>query len=275
MSEGVLPTDARREGLSTSEAWGANWIAFVTTVRKELLRIWRIWPQTILPPVITTALYFVIFGPVLGDRIGAMEGFTYLQYVTPGLIMMAIITNAYQNTSSSFFGAKFQSHLEEMLVSPMPSWAILLGYTVGGALRGLTVGAIVTITSLFFADLRVHNLWMTAGVAVLTALGFSLAGFVNAIFARTFDDVSIVPTFVLTPLTMLGGVFYSVSLLPPLWEKVSLFNPILYMVNGFRHGILGASDIDPVASLAILLLFALSFFALGLTLLRRGTGIRS
>ena len=252
-----------------------NWVAFLTTVRKELVRVARIWPQTILPPVITTALYFVIFGPVLGDRIGVMEGFTYLQYVTPGLIMMAIITNSYQNTSSSFFGAKFQNHVEEMLVSPMSNSVILLGYTVGGALRGLVVGAIVTVTSLFFADLRIDNMAITLAVAVLTALAFSLGGFVNAMVASTFDDVSIVPTFVLTPLTMLGGVFYSVSLLPSFWQKVSYANPILYMVNGFRHGILGTSDIAVGQSILILVAFTLFFFFLGLTLLHRGVGIRS
>ena len=252
-----------------------NWVAFVTTVRKEVKRVARIWPQTILPPVITTALYFVIFGPVLGDRIGVMAGFTYLQYVTPGLIMMAIITNSYQNTSSSFFGAKFQHHVEEMLVSPMSHATILLGYTVGGALRGLVVGAIVTGTSLFFADLRIHSVAITTLVAVLTAVSFSLAGFVNAMIARTFDDVAIVPTFVLTPLTMLGGVFYSVSLLPDFWEKVSYANPILYMVNGFRHGILGTSDIALLHSFLILAIFTVAFFALGLYLLGRGVGIRS
>lgn len=253
----------------------ADWVAFLTTVRKELVRILRIWPQTILPPVITTALYFVIFGPVLGDRIGVMAGFTYLQYVTPGLIMMAIITNSYQNTSSSFFGAKFQHHVEEMLVSPMSHNAILLGYTVGGSLRGLLVGVIVTFTSLFFADLSVEHPLLTFGVALLTALTFSLAGFVNALLARTFDDVSIVPTFVLTPLTMLGGVFYSVTLLPDVWESVSYANPILYMVNGFRHGILGTSDISVQLSLGLLFVCAALFYCLALALLRRGVGIRS
>ncbi|HVS13343.1 MAG TPA: ABC transporter permease [Thermoanaerobaculia bacterium] len=252
-----------------------SWIAFVTTVRKEVSRILRIWSQTILPPVITTTLYFIIFGPILGNRIGTMEGFTYLQYVTPGLIMMAVITNSYTNVVSSFFGAKFQHHVEEMLVSPMPSWAILFGYAAGGVFRGLLVGAMVAVVSLGFADLRVAHPWITLSVATLTAIAFAFAGFINAMIARNFDDVSIVPTFVLTPLTMLGGVFYSVALLPDLWRNVSYANPILYMVNAFRFGVLGAADMGIVTSYGLLLVFIATFYLAAHVMLQRGVGLRS
>ncbi|REJ76617.1 MAG: ABC transporter permease [Acidobacteria bacterium] len=251
------------------------WVGFVTTVRKEVVRILRIWAQTILPPVITTTLYFIIFGPILGDRIGQMEGVTYLQYVTPGLIMMAVITNSYQNVVSSFFGAKFQSHVEEMLVSPMPDSAILFGYAIGGVFRGLLVGLMVSLTSLFFAALPVAHPMLTIAVAVLTSVAFSFGGFINALLARNFDDVAIVPTFVLTPLTMLGGVFYSVSLLPEPWRSVSFANPILYMVNAFRYGILGDSDIAIGLSLLILSGFIVLFYVAALLLLKRGTGLRA
>ena len=262
-------------GSAHVSALRANWVAYCTTVRKEILRIVRIWAQTILPPVITTSLYFVIFGPVLGNRIGNMDGYTYLQYVTPGLIMMAVITNSYQNVVSSFFGAKFQRHVEEMLVAPMSELSILLGYVTGGVFRGLVVGACVGVVSLFFARLSIASVIHTVLIALLTAVVFALGGFVNAMLARNFDDVAIVPTFVLTPLTMLGGVFYSVSLLPPLWKSVSLANPILYMVNGFRYGILGRSDIDLSVAYAVLALFILVFFTLSFAMLRSGRGIRS
>ena len=197
------------------------WVGFATTVRREIHRVLRIWPQTLLPPVITTCLYFIIFGPVLGDRIGQMQGYTYLQYVTPGLIMMAVLTNSYQNVVSSFFGAKFQHHIEEVLVSPMSSQSILLGYAVGGVFRGLVIGAVVGLVALFFADLPVVHPMLTIAVAVLTSVAFAFGGFINAMVARNFDDISIVPTFVLTPLTMLGGVFYSVNLLAEPWQTLS------------------------------------------------------
>ncbi len=244
-------------------------------MRKEVVRIMRIWPQTILPPVITTSLYFVIFGPILGGRIGQMEGYTYLQYVTPGLIMMAVITNSYQNVVSSFFGAKFQRHVEEMLVSPMPPSAILLGYVAGGVFRGMLIGLIVSVVSLAFARLPVMNPFLVISMAIMTAVAFALGGFINALLARNFDDVAIVPTFVLTPLTMLGGVFYSVNLLPDLWRLVSYANPILYMVNGFRFGILGTADISPGVAYAVLGSFIAAFYLTAHTMLVRGTGIRS
>ncbi|MFK7743165.1 MAG: ABC transporter permease [Planctomycetota bacterium] len=252
-----------------------SWVGFATTVRREVHRVLRIWPQTLLPPVITTSLYFIIFGPILGTRIGQMEGYTYLQYVTPGLIMMAVLTNAYQNVVSSFFGAKFQHHIEEMLVSPMSSQSILLGYAVGGVFRGLLIGAIVGVVALFFADLPIVHPLLTVTVAVLTSVAFAFGGFINAMVARNFDDISIVPTFVLTPLTMLGGVFYSVSLLPEPWQTISYANPILYMVNAFRFGILGRSDMPITIAFGVLSLFIVGFYLAAVMMLRRGIGIRS
>lgn len=219
------------------------WIAFKTLVAKEIHRFARLWVQTIIPPSITISLYFVIFGNLIGSRIGEMGGFTYMQFVVPGLIMMAIITNSYSNVVSSFFGARFQQYIHEILVSPMPNFVILLGYVVGGVSRGLCVALLVTVLSLFFTQLPVHNIFIVIGMVLMTSVLFSLLGFINAAFAESFDDISIIPTFVLTPLIYLGGVFYSVSLLPEFWQWVSKLNPILYMVNGFRYGILGVSDI--------------------------------
>lgn len=216
-----------------------NYIAFKTILIKEFLRFIRIWIQTVLPPAITMVLYFVIFGNLIGSQIGDIHGFTYMEYIVPGLIMLGIIANAYANVVSSFFGAKFQRHIEEMLVSPTPNYVILLGFIGGGVVRGLTVGAAVFLVSLFFTHLQIHNIFITISVVFLTAVLFSLAGFINGIFARSFDDISIVPTFVLTPLTYLGGIFYSIDMLPPFWQTVSLANPILYMINAFRFGIIG------------------------------------
>ncbi|MFT6492365.1 MAG: ABC-2 type transport system permease protein, partial [Porticoccus sp.] len=210
---------------------GQQWVAFTTILVKEVRRFMRIWQQTLLPPAITIALYFVIFGKLIGPRIGEMSGFTYIEFVVPGLIMMSVITNAYGNVVSSFFGTKFQRSIEELLVSPVPNYIILLGYVIGGVVRGLAVGVIVTLLSLFFTDLQVSHLGVTVAIVFLTAVLFALAGFINAVFANSFDDISIIPTFVLTPLTYLGGVFYSISMLPPFWQAVSLANPVLYMVN--------------------------------------------
>ena len=235
--------------------WNIQRRAFVTIVRREIRRFMRIWLQTLVPPAITIALYFVVFGNLIGSRIGQMGGYDYMQFVVPGLIMMAVIQNSYANVVSSFFGSKFQNNIEELLVSPVTEGVILAGYVVGGMMRGLIVGGIVTLMALFFADLPIHNLWITLSMVFLTALVFSIAGFINAIFAESFDDISIVPTFVLTPMIYLGGVFYSVSLLPDFWVKISLANPILYMVNGFRYGILGSSDIDISRAYAMLFLF--------------------
>lgn len=251
------------------------YVALKTIVIKEVLRFSRIWVQTIVPPVITTSLYFIIFGHLIGSRIGKMDGYSYMEFIVPGLVMMAVITNSYSNVVSSFFGAKFSRHVEELIVSPVPNWLILLGYVLGGMARGLAVGIAVSTVSLLFTHLWIENIAVTVTIALLTAALFSLAGFINAIFANSFDDISIVPTFVLTPLTYLGGVFYSINLLPGFWKELSLANPILYMVNAFRKGMLGTSDIPLGVSYAIILGFIFVLFAVALNLLNRGVGIRS
>ena len=253
---------------------GLNLVALKTIVRKEMVRVLRIWVQTIVPPAITMTLYFIIFGNLIGRRIGTMDGFDYMQYIAPGLIMMSVITNSYGNVVSSFFGAKFGRHVEEMLVSPMANATIILGHVAGGVLRGLLVGLLVTCIALFFTRLEVRYPLIMISIVLLSSVVFALAGFINAVFAKKFDDISIVPTFVLTPLTYLGGVFYSISLLPEFWQNVSLANPILYMVNAFRYGILGTSDIGIGTAYLILLAFVVILFAACQELMRRGVGIR-
>jgi ABC-2 type transport system permease protein len=257
--------------MNTSE----KFIAFRTIVTKEILRFARIWIQTVLPPMITTALYFVIFGNLIGPRIGDMGGFRYMEFIIPGLIMMAVITNSYANVVSSFYGSKFQRHIEEMLVTPVPYYVIVLGFISGGVARGLTCGIAVTVVSLVFSPLNIHSLPVMLSMILLTAILFSLAGLINGVYARTFDDISIIPTFVLTPLTYLGGIFYSITMLPDFWQNVSLANPILYMINAFRYGFLGVSDISLVASYAISLGFILALYALSIYLLHKGQGIRT
>ena len=254
--------------------WQQTWIAYCTIVRKEVTRFMRIWQQTLIPPVITTSLYFVIFGNLIGSRIGSMGGHRYMDFIVPGLILMSVITNAYANVSSSFFSGKFQRSIEEIQVSPMPSSVILLGYVTGGIVRGLLVGSVVTVVSVFFSQLSIHNILVMMSVIVLTALLFSLGGFLNGLFARKFDDISIVPTFILTPLTYLGGIFYSIQLLPTFWQQVSYSNPILYMINAFRYGFLGTSDIDLSISYGIIILFSVILFFTNLKLLNQGYGIR-
>ena len=249
--------------------------AYLTIVIKEFLRFVRIWPQTLVPPAITTGLYIVIFGGLIGPRIGEMAGFSYMQFIIPGLIMMSIITNAYANVVSSFYLAKYSHSVEEMLVSPLPNSIILLGYLSGGVARGLMVGALVLAVSLFFTELHLHSLAVGISITVLTAVLFSLAGFINAIYANSFDDISIIPTFVLTPLTYLGGIFYSISMLPPFWQEVSRLNPILYMINAFRYAMLGVSDIPLTISYATITAFIVVLFIIALRLLARGKGIRS
>jgi ABC-2 type transport system permease protein len=249
-------------------------MAFLTIVIKEVRRFVRIWPQTLVPPAITVALYYVIFGSLIGSRIGPMGGFDYMQFVVPGLIMMAVITNSYANVVSSFFGAKFQHSIEELLVSPTPNWIILLGFTLGGVARGLCVGLIVTLLSLAFTHLHVEHLLLTMLVVFLTAVLFSMAGLINAVFANSFDDISIVPTFVLTPLTYLGGVFYSIELLPPFWRAVSQANPILHMVNAFRYGVLGVSDVHVGTALGMICLFIAAGWFYCLHLLNSGKRLR-
>ena len=251
-----------------------NAVAIRTLVHKELVRILRIWVQTIVPPAITMTLYFIIFGNLIGRRIGTMDGFDYMQFIAPGLIMMSVITNSYGNVVSSFFGAKFGRHVEEMLVSPMSNSAIIIGHVAGGLIRGLMVGALVTIIALFFTKLSVAHPLITLSMVVLSSIVFSLMGFINAVFAKKFDDISLIPTFVLTPLTYLGGVFYSISLLPEFWQDVSRANPILYMVNAFRYGILGTSDISIAYAYGIVLFFVVTLFSACLYLLNRGVGIR-
>ena len=251
-----------------------NWVGLKTIVAKEVIRVLRIWIQTIVPPAITMTLYFIIFGNLIGRRIGSMDGFDYMQYIAPGLIMMSVITNSYGNVVSSFFGAKFARHVEEMLVSPMSNATIILGHVAGGVIRGLLVGALVTMIALAFTRLHVEHPLITLSMVVLSSTVFALAGFINAIFARKFDDITIVPTFVLTPLTYLGGVFYSISLLPEFWQSVSLANPVLYMVNAFRYGILGTSDISIAHAYLIVCLFVAILFSSCLILMNRGVGIR-
>ena len=234
----------------------------------------RIWQQTIFPPAITTTLYFVIFGNLIGPRIGEMEGFSYMDFIVPGLILMSVITSSYANVSSSFFSAKFQRSIEELQVSPVPDSIILLGYLGGGILRGLLVGSVVTVVSLFFSRLPIHSLLVMVTILILTATLFSLAGFLNGMFARKFDDVTIIPNFILTPLTYLGGIFYSIKLLPEFWQGVSHANPILYMINAFRYGFLGISDINLNISYSLIIAFCAILFAINLRLLKVGYGIR-
>ncbi|WP_196157380.1 ABC transporter permease [Reinekea sp. G2M2-21] len=251
------------------------WVAFSSIVVKEVRRFLRIWPQTLLPPAITMVLYFVIFGNLIGSRIGEMGGFDYMQFIVPGLIMMTVITNAYGNVSSSFFSNKFQRSLEELMVAPVPNWVILSGFVIGGVARGLACGIIVMLLSLWFSKLVVSHIFVTISVILLTAIVFSIAGLINAIFATKFDDVTIVPTFILTPLTYLGGVFYSVSLLPEFWQWVSKLNPILYMVNTFRYGIIGVSDIPVATAYAMLGLFVIVLGSWAMYLLNTGRGLRT
>lgn len=249
-------------------------IAFFTLLRKEIRRFMRIWPQTLLPPAITMSLYFVIFGNLVGSRIGDMGGFSYMQFIVPGLIMMAVITNSYANVSSSFFSAKFQKSIEELIMSPIPLHLILWGYVLGGVCRGLLVAVIVTAMSLFFTDLYISNWFVTIYTVLITSLLFALGGFINAVYAKSFDDISIIPTFVLTPLTYLGGVFYAISALSPFWQNLSLINPVVYMVNAFRFGILGHSDVNVGISLTIITLCCAGLYATAYYLLSRGSGMR-
>lgn len=253
-----------------------NLVALYTVARREVIRILRIWSQTLLPSAITMTLYFVIFGRMVGSRIGEIApGIQYIDYIVPGLIMMAVITNSYGNISSSFFGAKFGRHVEEMLASPMPGWVILSGYVTGAMLRGLLVALIVLAISLLFTRIHLYHPWITLATVLLTSLVFSLAGFVNAMFAKKFDDIALVPTFVLTPLTYLGGVFYSVSALGSPWKEISYANPILYMVNAFRHGLLGITDVPLGVAFAVMIGFAAVLSVVAMTLLERGVGLRS
>lgn len=255
--------------------WAETIVALKTIIIKEVLRFSRIWMQTILPPAITTALYFIIFGRLIGPKIGQMQGFDYMEYIVPGLIMMAVITNSYANVVSSFYGAKFQHNIEELLVSPVPSYIILLGYVAGGVCRGIIVGLVVTVVAWFFSDMHFSNVLVIITTVILTAILFSLAGLINGVYAKSFDDISIVPTFVLTPLTYLGGIFYSIDMLPEFWQNASLVNPILYMVNTFRFGFLGITDIPLLTSYLIIIGFIVVLYTFSLHLLNKGHGTRT
>lgn len=249
--------------------------AYYTLVRKEVIRMTRIWTQTFLPSVVTMSLYYVVFGTFIGSQLAPTDGFSYIQFIVPGLVMTAVITNAYSNVVSTFFGAKFQRNLEELMVSPMPAWVVVAGFTSGGVLRGLIVGVLVLLTSLFFSHLVIHNLLIIIAAALLTCILFSLAGLLNGLFAKTFDAVSIVPTFILTPLTYLGGIFYSVNRLPPFWRDLSFFNPILYIINAFRYGFLGVSDVPIYESFALLCAITVALLTLLLVLFERGVGLKN
>ena len=267
MTTGTLP-------MSTIRAVG-----FRTIIIREFGRIIRIWGQTLVPSAVTTTLYFVIFGSLVGRRIGEMGGFDYIAYIAPGLIMMSVITNSYGNVVSSFFGAKFGKHIEELLVSPLPNWVIVAGYVCGGLLRGLMVGLVVTIVALVFTwlhshHLQVHNIGVVLAAVILTSAVFSLGGLINAIFAKNFDQVNWIPSFVLTPLTYFGGVFYSIDLLPQWAQHISMVNPILHMVNAFRYGFLGTSDVSVAGAFAIMGVFTVGMFTWAVILLNRGSGTR-
>ena len=249
-------------------------VALKTIALKEYLRFIRIWIQTVLPPAISVALYFIIFGQLIGSQIDDIDGFRYMDYIVPGLILMAVITNSYANVVSSFFSSKFHRSIEEMLVSPLPNYIILLGYVSGGVARGLVVGVTVTVVSMFFSDIDIYSYSVTFAVFILTSVLFALGGFINAAYAKSFDDITIIPTFVLTPLTYLGGIFYSIKMLPDFWQTVSQFNPILYMINAFRYGLLGVSDIDLTTAFVIILGFITALFYFALRLLRLGIGLK-
>ena len=251
-----------------------SWIGFQTILIRETMRIVRIWGQTVLPPAVTAVLYFIIFGSLIGRRVGQIGGYDYMQFIAPGLIMMSVITNSYANVVSSFFGAKFGKHIEELLVSPLPNWLIVLGYVMGGVIRGLLVGAVVTAVALFFTRLNLAHVFATGVAVLLTSLIFSLGGFINGMFAKNFDQISWFPTFVLTPLTYLGGVFYSVTMLPDWARAVSRANPILYMVSAFRYGFLDSTDVDLRLAFGLMLVAAAGMFALAVALMDRGSGIR-
>ncbi|MEK9498775.1 ABC transporter permease [Photorhabdus sp. P32] len=251
------------------------WVALKTIWIKEITRFGRIWVQTLLPPVITMSLYFIIFGSLIGSRIGEMGGVDYMQFIVPGLIMMAVITNSYANVSSSFFGAKFQRSIEELLVAPVPTHIVIVGFVGGGVARGVCVGILVTLVSLFFVPLHIHAWWMIVVTLLMTSILFSLGGLLNSIFAKTFDDISIIPTFVLTPLTYLGGVFYSLTLLPPFWQAVSKLNPIVYMISGFRYGFLGITDVSLIITLSVLTAFIVVFYLVAWYLIETGRGLRT
>lgn len=253
----------------------SNLIAFQTIVRKEVTRFLRIWSQTLLPPVITQTLYFVIFGAFIGSQIADINGISYMAFIVPGLVMMGVINSAYMNVVSSFYSSKFMKNHEEFMVSPASNSAIIFGYVIGGALRGLMVGLLIFGVSIFFTRPDISNFGLILLFIILTSIVFALGGLINGIFARSFDDISIFPTFILTPLTYFGGVFYSIKDLPEVWQVISKFNPILYMVDGFRYGFYGISDIPVVYSLGMLVVFTFILLGICVYLLNKGTGLKN
>lgn len=262
--------------MTTLQYFRLCWVSYYSIVRKEVVRNLRVWQQNLLPPVITQSLYFIVFGSFVGSRInGTFDGLTYMQFLVPGLVMMAVILNSFQNVVFALFGAKFQRHIEEILVSPTPNWIILLGFVSSGVLRGLVIGTIIILISLFFVPLQIFSLGYVVLFSILTATTFALAGFLNGLFAKTFDDVSIIPTFVLTPLTYLGGVFYSINQLPPIWQTISRFNPIVYMIDGFRYGFYGVSQTPLAVSISVLVLLNASFGLASWYFLNKGYGLRA
>ena len=252
-----------------------QWVAYFTIVRKEVHRFIRIWPQTMVPPIITQSLYFLIFGKFIGSQVRDINGISYMAFLVPGLVMMSVITNSFVNVAGSFFSNKFQRSIEELLVSPVQDWVIMAGYATGGAVRGICVGTLVFAVSIFFTRPVIQHLPLVFFFMLLTAIVFSLGGLANGILARKFDDVSIVPTFIITPLTYLGGVFYSISSLPEVWQNLSKVNPVLYMINGFRYGFYGFSDVNPVLSVVLLLVCGVVLIGLNLYLLKKGVSLRS
>ena len=255
--------------------FAAQLISLQTIVRKEIKRIMRIWTQTMLPPLVTQTLYFLIFGKFIGSQVASIEGVSYMAFIVPGLVMMAVISNAYGNVVSSFFGAKFQRSIEEVLVSPTPEWVIVLGYSLGGVIRGIMVGALVFLISLFFAHPAVHNIWIILFFTIFASVVFSLAALINGIFASNFDEVALFQNFVLTPLIYLGGVFYSISVLPKGWQIFSYFNPLVYMVNGFRYGFFGFCDVPLWVCITIVVTLTIILAWANVYLLKKGIGIKS
>jgi ABC-2 type transport system permease protein len=254
-----------------------KWTSFYTIVRKDVIRIFRIWPQTLLPSVVTSVLYFLVFGTVLGSRIGEMQGVDYMTFVVPGLVMLGVVTTSYANTSFTFFSSKFFARsIDEILVSPTPPWLLIAGFTAGGVVRGMLVGLSVLLVSLFFTglSLSIHSLEVIFIFALLTSLIFSLAGLVNGIYAKSIDGINIVPTFVLTPLVYLGGIFYSVQSLPAWWQNITYANPLFYLVNGFRYGFLGITDVSLITSASMLVTFAAILVGINWYLVRTGLGLK-
>ena len=252
-----------------------NFISYFTIVRKEVIRFLRIWPQTLFPPVITQTLYFLIFGKFIGSQIRDIDGLNYMAFIVPGLVMMAVINNSFMNVVSSFFSSKFQRSIEELLVSPASNIVIIAGYVSGGALRGMLVGLLVFCVSFFYVHPVIYNAGLIAFFIIITSIVFALGGLLNGILAKKFDDISIFPTFVLTPLIYLGGVFYSINSLPIFWRMISKFNPVLYMINGFRYGFYGVSDVNVNISILILLVFAGVLTGVNIFLLRKGIGLKN